>query len=188
MKPVISSKRTLSAGFTLIEVLAVVVIVAILSAIAAPSWLQYMNNQRIGAVNNDLAQSIKRAQQDAIQQRQSVKVTVNSGAASPSINVDSEVDTGIDVAGDGVDITLAQGSDIREGLIGLEPPTVAGGADETLIFDYQGNVSQENVLPYVLRVDTVSNPSRQQCVIVANIIGSIKTAREADCNNPTVNP
>ena len=188
MKPVLSSKRTSSAGFTLIEVLAVVVIVAVLSAIAAPSWLQYMNNQRIGAVNNDLAQSIKRAQQDAIQQRQSVKVTVNNGAASPSINVDYEVDTGIDVAGDGIDIALAQGGGIREGLIALEPPTTAGGDDETLVFDYQGNVSRENSLPYVVKVNTVGNPNRQQCVIVANIIGSIKTAREADCNNPTVDP
>ena len=187
MKPVLSSKRTLSAGFTLIEVLAVVVIVAVLSAIAAPSWLQYMNNQRIGAVNNDLSQSIKRAQQDAIQQRQSVKVTVNVGAASPSINVDPTVDTGINFAGDGFDIVLAQGSGIREDTIALVPP-VTGGVIETLIFDYQGNVSRENSLPYVIKVDTVGNPSRQQCVIVANIIGSIKTAREADCNNPTVEP
>ena len=54
-----------SLGFTLLEVLVVMVMVGILSAIAAPSWLGFVNNQRINASQTKIFQAIKVAQSDS---------------------------------------------------------------------------------------------------------------------------
>ncbi|MDB9527758.1 prepilin-type N-terminal cleavage/methylation domain-containing protein [Oscillatoria sp. CS-180] len=179
MKPLVPQKRTSLAGYTLVELLVVVIIVAVLAAIAAPSWLRYMNSQRIGAVRSDLVQVIRQAQQDAIQRRQRVKVTINTASDLPSVNVDRTVDTDVLTAGDGRDIALAPSDGIRPGMIIIEPPE-QGGSEESIIFDYQGMVREQANLPYVIDI-TVDGSNRKQCVIVSNIIGSIKSARDGEC-------
>lgn len=54
-----------NGGFTLIEILVIVIIVSILSAIAAPGWLAFMNNRRISTVRSQAADAIRKAQNDA---------------------------------------------------------------------------------------------------------------------------
>ena len=69
MKRLTSHKKNQAAGFTLIEVLVVIVIAAVLAAIAAPSWQGFLNRQRVSAVKSDLLQTLKNAQQNAIQHK-----------------------------------------------------------------------------------------------------------------------
>lgn len=52
-------------GFTLIEVIVVVLMIAILSAIAAPSWMGFVNNQRASKVNDAVLSAIQEAQREA---------------------------------------------------------------------------------------------------------------------------
>jgi prepilin-type N-terminal cleavage/methylation domain-containing protein len=188
MKPTFFAKRNSSAGFTLIEVLAVIIIIAILAAVAAPSWLQYMNNQRIGAVKSDLIQALRRAQQEAIKERQTVEVEFrtpnNLGGAENVPAVDSTA-TGIQLLGEG---------NIRPDTVFMDVYSFEGQGgtkddadDQTISFDYQGTVRQEN-LPFVINIKANPNSNKQQCVIVASLIGTVKTARDAACDNPTVNP
>lgn len=47
IKKVLKSRSTASAGFTIIEILILVTIVGIFSAIVAPSWLMFINNHRL---------------------------------------------------------------------------------------------------------------------------------------------
>lgn len=188
MKPFIFSKKNLSAGFTLIEVLAVVVMVAVLAALAAPSWLQYLNNQRIGSVKSDLVQSLKQAQQDAIRQRQTVTVEVRT----PN-NLDGEENLpAINSSSSGVQL-MGNRETVRPGMVLLDVYSFDGQGgnkddDDTqlLSFDYQGTVREQN-LPYVINI-TMEGYNKQQCVIVSSLVGSIKTARNDECDNPTVNP
>jgi prepilin-type N-terminal cleavage/methylation domain-containing protein len=59
------SKQNKQAGFTLIEVLVVVLMVGILSGIAAPSWIGFTNNQRARTSQIRVASGLKEAQSNA---------------------------------------------------------------------------------------------------------------------------
>jgi prepilin-type N-terminal cleavage/methylation domain-containing protein len=52
-------------GFTLIEVLVVMAMVGILSAIAAPSWTAFVNNQRLNSVQSRAFSTLRLAQSNA---------------------------------------------------------------------------------------------------------------------------
>jgi prepilin-type N-terminal cleavage/methylation domain-containing protein len=54
-----------NGGFTLIEVLVIVIIIGVLSAIAAPGWLAFVNNKRISTVRSQAADAIRKAQTEA---------------------------------------------------------------------------------------------------------------------------
>ncbi|MEM1393437.1 MAG: type II secretion system protein [Cyanobacteria bacterium P01_H01_bin.150] len=68
-----SSKNT--SGFTLIEVLVVIVMVGILSAIAAPSWLGFVARQRLNKANDSVFAALREAQREAKKNKRSYSVS-----------------------------------------------------------------------------------------------------------------
>jgi len=70
-----------SQGFTLVELLITVAIVAILAAVAAPSFLQTLANQRMKSAAYDLSATFAEARYQAALQRITMRVTT-SGTAS----------------------------------------------------------------------------------------------------------
>ncbi|MGF1569117.1 MAG: GspH/FimT family pseudopilin [Nodosilinea sp.] len=160
------------AGFTLVEVLVVVIIAAILAGITAPSWFAFLNKQRVGAVRSDLLQGLKQAQQEAIQRREAVTVKVVNGD-TPSLQVQG--------------LTQALGSD-GAGNVQLSYYTVDTAGTKTtqdsITFDYQG-IPRGQVVPFVVSINAAGSTTKQ-CVIVANLLGSLKTAADANCDNPQV--
>ena len=194
MKRVVNTLKTNSntAGFTLIELLVIIIIVGILAAILAPTWLSFLNRQRVGTVRSDLLQTIKQAQQDAIQRRQTVSLEfTNTNDGYPAIDR-------------GIEQVLGSGSGLRPDMVSLlsyyiddedEPQS-----DVNISFDYQGkpinemavpllgastDLSENEGLPFVISVSD-QNASEIQCVIIANLIGSLKTAEGEDCALPEV--
>ena len=55
----------LNPGFTILEVITVALIIGILSAIAAPAWNGFINNQRTRTVNDAVLRALRSAQSDA---------------------------------------------------------------------------------------------------------------------------
>jgi prepilin-type N-terminal cleavage/methylation domain-containing protein len=58
-------RRHAITGFTLIEVLVVMAMIGILSAIAAPSWLSFANNQRLNSAQSRAFSTLRLAQSNA---------------------------------------------------------------------------------------------------------------------------
>ena len=166
MNHAFSSKlRPSTSGFTLLEVLVVVIIVAILAGIAAPGWLAFMNRQRTSTVKNDIAESLRQAQTDAIQLRSNRNVTVLTNADLPTIQIaglSEEVGSGIPPG----TITLSTNRDSNE-----------------ITFDYQGIPTNPGDVPFVITVrpsDSPADSQARQCVAVTTVLGNIKTANSGD--------
>lgn len=159
-----SSRRATASGFTLIEVLIVVFMIAILMAIAAPSWLAYLTRQRMRAVQNDLAEVLRQAQTNAIQTRSEQRVTID-------VDPDRRVPT---VLVNGTAQILGS-SNIPEGALTLS------NSDESITFDYQGASPVADV-PFVAIIQPDNGATTQRCVIVASLLGTVKAERDDNCD------
>ncbi|WP_198012960.1 Tfp pilus assembly protein FimT/FimU [Lyngbya sp. PCC 8106] len=67
--------RRSELGFTMLELMVVVIIVGIFAAIAAPAWTGFVNRQRIRAVNGQVLRTLQTAQAEAKRKKQPLTVT-----------------------------------------------------------------------------------------------------------------
>lgn len=75
-------KRHNHSGFTLLELLIVVTIVAILSAIAAPSFQTMLLNNRLASATNDLLADLALARSESARQGKRVTLCISSDGES----------------------------------------------------------------------------------------------------------
>lgn len=173
-------------GFTILEALVVVIIVAVLAAIAAPGWLAFMDRQRMNSVRSDLLETLRRVQSDARQNRTPKVVIVDTAAPIPTLRVG---DRGATLA-TGAPIQLGN-ANIKENYLQLSTEaSTASGWDATVTsvtFDYEGIVdSGADDIPFVITISPTASGA-QRCVVVANLLGSLKTLNGDACNQPTFN-
>jgi len=194
--------RKSDGGFTIIELLVIVLMLGILSAIAAPSWLAFINRQRVRTVNDRVLQSLRTAQSEAKQSKRDVKVTFYTSSSTPPVDPPTvEIDTNpAEPDPSKKEIrkeTFSSGGEIKPGTIALSTNAIALGDPDipvnSIIFDYQGNVkklppstnpaiSNARFVVTVAPANAKPNSSARQCAIVETIIGGMRTAEGTECN------
>ena len=181
-----TASRKSDGGFTLLEVLIIVLIVGIFASIAAPSWLAFINRQRVRTVNDRVLQTLRSAQSEAKRTKRDITITFSAPSVDPpTVTFTPPLATG------GSTQALNAGGEIKPGTIALSTnATVAGDPDlplNSIIFDYQGNVkklpSPNPGIPgrFVVSVSPVKGGGKQ-CAIVETLIGGMRTAEGKECD------
>lgn len=88
----ISSLRqrpTLSAGFTLIELMVTIAVLAIVASIAAPSISTQLANQRVKSTTATLDNALKEAKAESVIRRQSLTVSYDEDSSPKVIKIEN---------------------------------------------------------------------------------------------------
>jgi prepilin-type N-terminal cleavage/methylation domain-containing protein len=173
-----TASRKSDGGFTLLEVVVIVLILGILSAIAAPSWLAFINRQRVRTVNDRVFQSLRLAQSEAKLTKRDITITFDTTVDPPTVTFDPPLGTG------GKTQTLDAGGEIKPGTIAItvNKPAGAPPPPNSIVFDYQGNVTTDTTPFYVTVAPSGDGP--KQCVIVQTLLGGMRTD-EGEFNDTT---
>jgi prepilin-type N-terminal cleavage/methylation domain-containing protein len=186
-------------GFTLTEVLVVIIIAGVLAGIAAPSWLSFVDRQRMTTIRSELVLKVKEAQAKAIRTKTLQSVVIdnpNPGTTRPTVSVvQSSLDTtGNVVVGSGDLAKKTLGGESNSAFV-LEVLPGTAASTKPLTFNYSGTVAEPKtalgslvtsannttaLLMYRVK-PRVSSTSMSACLIVDTLIGAIREVTDAQC-------
>ncbi|WP_424098555.1 pilus assembly FimT family protein [Moorena producens] len=198
----LNRKLNNDAGFTFLELLIVILMLGILSSIAAPSWLAFVNRQRVSKVNERVVSVIQEAQRQAKNKKLSYSVSfrINDGVPEAAVYENNDNDNP----------TQNFQWQSLVGDLGVKPEQIWVGTNlttenklgtlsilkddnKTITFDNQGvlpNDADTNLAIVVAVPDSKDkdNPieATKRCVIIRTILGALETNRKgAECNHST---
>ncbi|EKD06534.1 type II secretion system protein [Limnospira platensis] len=175
----VNPRRTKNqSGFTIIEILVVVLMVGIVGAIAAPTWIMFANRQKVRTVNDRVFNAIQEAQSKAQLTSLSHFIQFGEHRGIPAYRI--YLTTTKDNQRPDWQ-TLDVNGEINEGQITLR--VVAPGGDNILEFDHLGvvlNTIKEDD-PFWVVVSSADN-SVTHCVAVRTRLLSTQKLQGDDCN------
>jgi len=169
-----------NAGMTLLEVLAVVIIIGILAALIAPGWVSFVNRQRAIRARDHILQELRDTQANARRTRQdrTLGLIANPGGI-PQLDPDDRDDA----------VNLGEG-DIEDGMLSLEvlqsdgTSILDGNGEFTITFSPNGGLDVENQaldLPITITVASGPNFEIERCLIVETLLGATRNGIDEEC-------
>jgi prepilin-type N-terminal cleavage/methylation domain-containing protein len=180
-------KNDNNAGFSLIELLVVILMAGVLAAIAAPTWQTFTTRQRIKSVNTQILQAIKTTQAEAKRNQSDyvlefkrdgdpLKYSIyKNGTADPpkqSLSLDGAIKENM--------------LEIYSQVQGTERNKIPFKSDGTLDEDEldKDNIKIEdtgkNTDGFRVVVYPKDSPDSRNCIIVQTILGATRTAEGTD--------
>jgi type II secretory pathway pseudopilin PulG len=184
-----TASRKSDKGFTIIELLIIVLMLGIFASIAAPSWLAFINRQRVRTVNDRVLQTLRSAQSEAKRSKRDIIITFDTTVDPPTATIDTippRINSTTGLPNPLRIETFNAGGEIKPGTIKLtvEKPAGATAPPNSIIFDYQGNLTA-GTTPFVVTVAPANyskpDTSARQCARVETLIGGMGTAEGNDC-------
>jgi len=183
-----SSKRSIS-GFTLIEMLVVIIIIGVLFAIAAPGWDTLLSRQRVNAAREQVAQTIRVAQSEARRTRAPRIVVFDPGTnGKPRVATAPYVSsTTLPIANTSIATwVLLNNGDVNANTLQLATHEGSGrtiSANKAIVFDGNGTIAQvptvanAQSLPFVVSISrgNTTNKATARCVVVDTLLGATRS-------------
>lgn len=169
--------KSSAAGFTLIELIVVMVMVGVLFSIAAPGWLAFANRQRVNSVRDELLQEIRRTQALAAQTRLNQEFTIIPETANNLLSV-QVAPPGTPIGSQARELGNGQ---IQRGMIQFQSTDNI----RSIEFDDKGNMVSDTGLPaggLKFTISVASNPNVRSCAIVQTLLGATRSGRGDECN------
>jgi len=166
-----SGNDNVHSGFTIIEALAVVVIIAILAAIAAPVWVKFAINREVKAARDQLHQGIRQAQTQAIARRVAWQFSVRES---------SQVEWAIHPHTEPLS-TVSNWQQLSPKIVVDWDNTSSSDQDQVyaITFDFKGNVETRSIIT----VEARSGIAKKQCVLINNLLGRTSQGQELPALN-----
>ena len=172
----LGKRQNLRGGFTLLEAIVTVAMIGIISAIAAPSWLAYLNVQRLNSARSEAVSALSQARTQAIQrhvpyeagfrqQNQQAQWAIYPVGADPKGQDWKNLNDGVKLL-ETADTTFAK----KDGVYRIQ-------------FNHRGEVNGQ-----LGRVTfaSVSGGQTKRCVVVSNLLGTVREGenRPQQTGNP----
>lgn len=187
-----------NAGFTLLELLVVLLMVTVLMAIGAPVWLSMADGQRLGAVQDTTFQALRLAQAKARQQKRiweacfrvdSANTRVVQYSVHPAVGdkcgnanwqplgAEAATFTTIDSSKPNLDFTKGGTAYVVQFNAN---GWLASAQDSSLSAGNDKNTERRISFKLAGRPDL----NTRTCVYVETLLGSLRAARDASCDSP----